>query len=193
MKILGIVGGIGAGKSTVVQIFSEYANVYTIDADKYGHQILLSTGEAYSAIVEAFGRNILDENNEIIRTKLAKIVFSDQQKLIQLNKITHPIIVQKILDNINIHKKNDEYDIILLDAPLLFEAGLDKYVDKIIGVYANEEIRISRVMKRNNCTKKNVKDRIKIQKNWEEFTKEQVKILIRSIIWENLKFLFLLV
>ncbi|ONI43364.1 dephospho-CoA kinase [Candidatus Epulonipiscioides gigas] len=165
--ILGIVGGIGAGKSTVVQIMKELANIFVIDVDKIGHAILAKDALAYNEIIEEFGDKILDDEKNIIRKILGEIVFNDPIKLLKLNQISHPKIymeVERILKSIDMKK----YKYIVIDCALLFEIGLDHLVDKIIGVYASEQVRAARIMKRNNISYENALVRIRKQKSWQE-------------------------
>ncbi len=171
MKKVGIVGGIGAGKSTVTNQFLELRNCCKIDADKIGHEILLRNGEAYQLVLEAFGDTILNQDGEIIRPRLGQIVFSDKQSLQILNNITHPIIRQKIIYQIEVYEKEGVYDWLLLDAPLLIEANLVQYMNFIIAVYTSDELRIERIMARSNYSKEEALNRIKNQKRWEEFMK----------------------
>ncbi|MEG0579049.1 MAG: dephospho-CoA kinase, partial [Niameybacter sp.] len=95
MQTIGIVGGIGAGKSTVVSLLCELRKCFVIGADEIGHKILLKDDLAYDQVVKVFGQDILDEEGNIVRRKLGAIVFSDRTKLEQLNQITHPIIFRE--------------------------------------------------------------------------------------------------
>ncbi|ONI47053.1 dephospho-CoA kinase [Candidatus Epulonipiscium fishelsonii] len=167
MMVIGIIGGIGSGKSTVVDIFSKLRKVYIINSDKIGHNILKSDGLAYKKIVETFGTEILDTDNEIIRSKLAKIVFSDKIQLDKLNGISHPLIYEIALQEIKQHKS--EYDYVIIEAALPIEMNLVELVDKMLAVYADEDMRIQRVIRRNNCTYSEAKSRVVSQKKWEQF------------------------
>ena len=96
MKIIGITGGIGTGKSTVLAILEKEYQAYIVETDKLAHK-LMSPGEiAYNQIVEVFGTDILQEDKTIDRGKLGGIVFQDEEKLQQLNKIVHPAVKQYI-------------------------------------------------------------------------------------------------
>lgn len=167
-SVLGIVGGIGAGKSTVVKQFEEKSLSYTIGVDELGHQILLKGQEAYEAVVHAFGTTILDDQGEIVRRRLGAIVFTDQEKLKRLNQITHPILYRKVKEIIETQKTKNKYRFILIDAALLVEIGLVELTDYIIGVYADELVRIERVMKREGISKEAVINRISKQKKWKQ-------------------------
>ncbi|OON96880.1 MAG: dephospho-CoA kinase [Candidatus Epulonipiscium fishelsonii] len=167
MMVIGVVGGIGSGKSTVVDIFSNLRKIYIINADKIGHNILKRNGLAYKRIVETFGIEILDEDKEIVRSKLAKIVFSDKIQLNKLNSISHPLIYKIVFQEIEKYKF--DYDYIIIEAALPIEIGLMKLVDKMLVIYADEDIRIQRIIERNNCTYSEAKARVVAQKKWEQF------------------------
>ncbi len=173
MKILGIVGGIGAGKSTVTDIFEKNFDIHVINTDKIGHEVLLKTGKAYDMIIAEFGTAILDDDGEIIREKLANIVFCDEEKLKNLNSIMHPCIYEIVVERIK--QATNEY--VLIEAALLIESGFYKLADIIIGVYADEDLRIQRIMNRNNYTYEQAKDRINAQLKWKDL-RDMVDIVI---------------
>ena len=168
MQTLGIVGGIGAGKSTVVSLLKELKKCFVIGADEIGHRILLKGDLAYDKVVETFGKTILDEEGNIVRRKLGEIVFSDVSKLQTLNQITHPIIYKEIEKLVQQCKEKEEWDLVIIDAALLIEVGLIPLTDYVIAVYADEALRIERLIKRDNFTKEQVLERINKQKKWEE-------------------------
>ena len=170
MKILkvGLTGGIVSGKTTVAKIM-EGLGGEIIDADEIGHQIIKSNKKAWRGIVHYFGRSILLENNEINRKKLAQIVFSDKKKLSLLNKITHPEIISEIKQRIDRIKKNADNNVIcIIDAPLLFEAKIDKLMDRIIVVYISREKQIKRLFIRDGLKREDAIKRIDSQMPLEE-------------------------
>ncbi|MCF8002248.1 MAG: dephospho-CoA kinase [Halanaerobiales bacterium] len=155
--IIGLTGGIATGKSTVSKILKDL-NIKVIDADKIAHNVL-EYEDVKKEIKETFGNKVLNENGEIDRKKLGKIVFKENQKLKKLESITHP----KILEIIDNKLKESKSELIVLDAPLLFESSLDGKVDEIWVVYASEETQISRLRSRDNLNKKEALDRINSQ------------------------------
>ncbi len=188
MKIIGIVGGIGAGKTTIAAMLTQLnPTIEVIEADSIGHEILLKDQAAYEPVVAAFGPTILDEEGEIIRKKLGAIVFSDPNKLKQLNSITHPLIRQEIERRIAWFKLAAPNHHILLEAALLIESGLIELVDKVIAVYVKENIRIERVMKREGLSAQAVTERIKAQKEWKDFQQVADYIVDNSISLEHTK------
>lgn len=165
--VIGLTGGTGCGKTTVCSILKTY-NAYIIDADKIAHNIIKNGTKAYFEIVEYFGKDILNEENEINRKKLGEIVFSDKTKLDYLNNITHKYIVEEIIDNINILKQKPEYKYIVIDAPLLIETNLHKVVDTVWIVHCSLQTRIKRLKNRDNLSEELLMKRINNQTPFEK-------------------------
>ena len=142
MKVLGIIGGIGSGKSTAAEIFQQFGTV-VINADNIGHQILLMP-DVKKTVQVRWGQAVFRDDGEIDRRKLATVVFADEKELEYLKSLTHPLIA----DEINRQRKEYEQSgvqLCLLDAPLLLEANWDRYVDQIVFVSAPAEMRCRRV------------------------------------------------
>lgn len=158
MRIIGLCGGSGAGKGQVCRAF-EQLGIPSVDTDAVSRTVMKKGNECYREVVEAFGKSILDENGEIIRKKLASVIFNDAQKKRILEEITHKHIINFTLERIaEFENKGIEYAIV--DAPLLFESGLDRICYKTIAVVADEEIRIRRIMERDNITREFAVSRI---------------------------------
>lgn len=168
MKVIGIVGGMGAGKSTVITIMNKMQPFSYISADLIGHEILLKGEAAYQPIIEAFGEEILDASGEIVRQKLGQVVFGNKEKVALLNEITHPIITTKIKERIAYYQKAAPNQHIILEAALLLESGLVDLTDVVIAVYADKNVRLKRVKARENLDEKHILKRFKAQKEWEE-------------------------
>ncbi|MCL2353139.1 MAG: dephospho-CoA kinase [Defluviitaleaceae bacterium] len=158
--IIGITGGSGAGKGEVCKILSGMG-VFIINADAIGHQILLKSSPtaAYDDIVATFGVSILDKDGEINRKALGNIVFADKAKLETLNHLTHKHIIKEIRRIISTQSSN----IIAIDAALLVEAGLHKICHKVIGVFADMDVRLDRITQRDGITLAQAKSRIASQ------------------------------
>ncbi len=170
MKIIGLTGGTGSGKSVVSTRLIAHG-AFIIDADRIAHEIIEKGKPAYHEIVAYFGGEILDEEGNIIRKKLGNIVFSNHEKLDFLNLCTHKYIGEEIQKQIRQTKDKNVNRCIILDAPLLLEADLAGLCDEIWVVFAEEEVRASRVMERDGISYQQAKDRIGSQKSWEEYKK----------------------
>lgn len=154
---IGITGSIACGKSTVSNYLREKG--YTIiDADKLGH-IALTSDEVKEKLKNSFGYIIL-ENNEISREKLGKLVFGNNENLKVLNSIVHPYIRKIILQ---LQEKHRDERLVFLDIALLFEAGFEDLVEKIIVVHVDEKIQLARLMSRNALSKEQAMFRIESQ------------------------------
>ena len=145
MKILGIIGGIGSGKSTAATLFQQ-SGAAVICADDIGHQVLLLPN-VKNAVQERWGAAVFGKDGEIDRRKLAACVFADKKELAYLQSLTHPLITAEV------HRQQQKYErngvpLCLLDAPLLLETGWDHLVDMIIFIEAPAAIRWHRVKSR---------------------------------------------
>jgi dephospho-CoA kinase len=150
MIIAGITGTIGTGKSTVAAMFGDLG-AFIIDADKLAHEVVEPGKPAWQAIIDKFGRKLLNQDQTLNRQMLADIVFKDQAKLQVLNSIVHPEVFKEDQRLVNERKAADPDGLIIKDIPLLLEMGGDVarlFVDKIIVVYASPDIQMKRLIAR---------------------------------------------
>ena len=162
--IIGLTGGIVGGKSTAASMFKDLG-AKIVDVDKIGHSVILPHRPAWKKIIRLFGKDFLRNDLTIDRGKLGKIVFTNQILLKKLNEITHPEIIKVIKKEINL-AKNKTYNqekILIIDAALIYEAKMDRLMDKIIVVYINEDVQTKRLIKRNDLSKEEALQRIKSQ------------------------------
>ena len=175
-ETIGIIGGTGSGKSVVSKSLAA-AGAVVIDADKIAHEIILKGEPAYQEIVKYYGTGILDAKGNIIRRRLGEIVFHDAEKLAFLNQCTHKYICAEVDRQIAKAEKENTARAVILDAPLLLEAGLESRCDTVWVVYADPEVRAKRVMARDGVSYDLAKARIANQKSWEEY-KESASVVI---------------
>lgn len=154
--VIGITGGIGSGKSTVSSLLSEILSAPILDADKISKNALKDK-VIIEKIKSFFGASIFDSNDLLNKEQLSKLVFSSEKKLIELNNIIHPYVMEKISDTIKELANESKY--ILLDVPLP-NAEFINLSDTILVVVANDETRIKRASKRLNISEKDVKKRM---------------------------------
>lgn len=157
--VIGITGGVATGKSTVVALLKKYFKYFT-SADEIAHRIVKPGMPAYKRIIKAFGRDILAKDGKIDRKLLAKVIFNTPAKRKQLQDITHPDIILTMKKDINGFKKKSK--IVLFEAPLLFEAGMEKMADIIAVVASSKKNQIKRFTKKGH-TKTDTLRRIKAQ------------------------------
>lgn len=159
MKIIGITGSSGSGKSTVCEILNEKYNVKIIDADKIAKELLTSGTEYFNDVISKFGREITDDVGEIDRKKLADLIYNDDKKREMLNNSTFYYVVKEI----KLRAKEANNVDIIIDAPLLFESKLDDICNFTIGVIAKESVQIERIIKRDSISKEQACKRLKAQ------------------------------
>ncbi len=169
MKIIGITGNSGSGKSTISKLISKNYEAKIIDADKIAKEITKNNGEYLQAIRQAFGNDVI-KNNELDRKKLADIVFLNRAEKEKLDGLTFEYVVEEIKKELEANQ-NLDYQYIILDVPLLFESKLDKLCDYTIGVIAPKTEKIKRICKRDKLSKEKALQRLNSQPNDEFFTK----------------------
>jgi dephospho-CoA kinase len=179
--IIGLTGGIATGKSTVSEILEDL-NIEVIDADEIVHNVL-EYKDVLKKIEEVFGGKVINNNGKVDRKKLGKIVFENNKKLKKLEAITHPKILEIIAHKI----KKSESELIVLDAPLLFESSLDDKVDETWVIYANEKIQIKRLKKRDKLNKKEALDRINSQMDLDKKVEKADVVINNEGTIEDLK------
>lgn len=167
MRIIGVTGGMGSGKSTVSKILSGFG-AKIIDADMIARDIVKKGEKALDEIAAVFGSRVLDSNGELDRRRLSDIVFNDPESLSKLNEITHKYISERI---IQLLERYSNYDTVVIDAPIPIEKGFLNVVDEVWVVHASEELRVKRVMNRSSMSCEDVKKRIRMQMSDEEYIK----------------------
>lgn len=176
-KIIGITGGIGSGKSVVMSLLEEKCNACVLLTDLIAHD-LMKVGEVnYNSILENFGTEILDDNKEIDRKKLGAIVFQDAEKLALLSSITHPNVVAETKKRANEALMDDAYQMVCIESALLFDTDLPAFCDETWYIYANQEVRIERLMAGRGYTREHCLSVIGKQKS-EEIYKAQADVVV---------------
>jgi len=162
MLKVGLTGGIGSGKTTVAQIF-EVLSIPVYYADPAARDLMNKDPELKKKIIASFGTDAY-KNGELNRGYLGSIVFHDSEKLNLLNSIVHPVTIR---DSEN-WMKNQKTPYAIKEAALIFEAGIEKYLDYVIGVTAPEPLRIQRVVERDHVPIQKVLDRVQHQMDEKE-------------------------
>ena len=168
MKIIGLTGLTGAGKSTVAQKLMAYG-CYHIDADKVAREVINNNENVKNKLKEYFGDDVINEDGTTNRPLLASRAFANEESTTALNEITHPAVTEEIQ---SIIKDMEEigYRGVIIDAIALFESGEDALCDFTVAVIAPKEIRLERIMKRDNITEEKALERINAQKDESFFT-----------------------
>jgi dephospho-CoA kinase len=184
MKLIGLTGNIASGKSKISE-YLKSKGFKIIDADSIGKSVL-SFNNIKNKLVRTFGKDILENDGSINRRELGKIVFSSKENLKKLNRITLPVLTKLIKKKISeLKRKKVKYAI--LDAAILIEANWHKLVDEVWVVYTDPEIQLERLIKRENYSIEEAKNRINAQLSIEEKLKYADKIINNSYDWERTK------
>ncbi|CAM4162911.1 dephospho-CoA kinase [Lacicoccus alkaliphilus] len=163
-KVIGLTGGIASGKSTA-SAYIEEQGFKVLDADVYARKVTEKGSPGYHKIIDAFGAHILDDDEEIDRAALGKIIFNDPEERQKLNQISHPEIRRMMNADQEAFIKEDH---VFLDIPLLFENGLDKKCDLTVTVYVTRENQLDRLMSRNGLNEADAAARINSQMSLDE-------------------------
>jgi dephospho-CoA kinase len=161
MFVVGLTGGIGTGKSTLAALLAE-RGAQVVDADLLGHDALKPGLPAWHSVVDQFGDEILAANTmEIDRKRLAAVVFNDRLKLAALNAIVHPVIFSAVADELDRLRGTDE--VVILDAALIIETGLDDVCDALLVVDSSDEERIARLRRQRGMSLADARARMGVQ------------------------------
>jgi dephospho-CoA kinase len=169
MKVIGLTGGIGSGKSTVSRFLAEMGAA-VVDADKLAREALENDTETKREVVTAFGRRILTPGGRIDRVKLGEIVFGSPESLAMLNRIMHPRIYDMVKASLEGYQRRGE-DVVVLEAPLLMEGGWAPLVDEVWVTIASEAAVLKRLKLRAGLSGAEARARIRSQISNEERVK----------------------
>ena len=162
MILVGLTGGIATGKSTVADLFRNFGAA-VIDADQLARDVVQPGKPAWREIVKCFGKRVLLPDRTIDRPALGSMVFHNRRKLRRLEGIIHPRVAREQQRRARRIARRTPNAIIIYEVPLLFEAGVNTRVDKIIVVTADRETQVARLKRRNGLTRRQAFQRIKSQ------------------------------
>ncbi|KAA6481748.1 dephospho-CoA kinase [Bacillus swezeyi] len=176
--VIGLTGGIASGKSTVAHMFQQ-CGITVVDADVIAKEAVEQGMPAYRDIVSVFGDGILLETGDIDRKKLGEIVFTNEEKRMQLNEIVHPEVRKTmIIQRDEAIQAGEQF--VILDIPLLYESGLEHLTDKVIVVWVPKELQLKRLMKRNHLNEDEALNRIHAQFSLDEKKKKADAVIDNS-------------
>lgn len=167
MIVAGLTGGIGTGKSTVSAVFAE-AGAVIIDADEIARDVVATGRPAWCRIVAHFGREVLLPDGDIDRKKLGAIIFNDARQKAHLDRIVHPHVIAETEQRLKEIERVQPQAVVILDVPLLIEAGMERDLDEVIVVYTPEAVQLKRLMRRDRLTAAEGLSRIRSQMPIEE-------------------------
>ncbi len=184
LKVIGLTGTSGSGKGYVCELFSSYG-IRSIDTDKTVHALYSEDEDCRNELREEFGENIFDCEGNICRKTLASIVFSNKERLADLNRIVHKYVIKKCEEEIYAAKIRGEKAFII-DAPQLFEAKMESTCDIVVAVTADIDVRRERLSKRDRLSAEDIERRLKNQ-HTDEFFAEKADYVIVNNGNEDLK------
>lgn len=187
MKIIGITGGVGSGKSEILNILKNDYQAKIIQSDHVAHELMVLGAKSYDAIVQAFGNEILNEDQTINRPILGEIVFRDETKLSLLNSITHKNVDEEILSRIDQFEKEEPEGLLVIESALLVGAGYEKRFDQLWYIYTREEVRYERLKASRGYSDEKIKQMIEKQQKEEEFKSMASNIIDNSGDLEDTK------
>lgn len=192
MKVIGLTGGIGSGKSTVLNILKEYYNAFIMSADDIGKETMVPGTQTYQKMVREYGTEILKEDGVIDTAKLSAILMSDEIKLKKQNAIVHPYVIGKIEQNIKQLRKGEEAakadgKLVVVESAILFETGCDRLCDEVWVVTVPKELRIERLMRDRGYTRVRAESFINRQMSDEEYVSRADKVILNDRNMEELR------
>ena len=176
MKVIGITGGIGAGKSTVLHILEQEWNAFVLEADKVGHQVMEPGGCCYEAVVRLFGEQVIKNDKTIDRKKVSDVVFHVAEKRDALNQVIHPAVKKEIRERLAQEQENGR-TLSVVEAALLLEDHYQEICDEIWAVCADREIRIQRLMENRGYYREKCESIMAAQKD-DRYYKEQADFVV---------------
>lgn len=152
-RVIGLTGGIASGKSTVSRILNELG-AQIFDADVAAREVVEPGRKGWEELVKEFGRDILNPDNTINRKTLGELVFNNVTARARLNEITHPLVKEKAMEAVAFFREGlgDKHEVLILDIPLLIEAGMTELADEVWLVYVPREVQLERLIARNKLT-----------------------------------------
>ena len=178
MKIIGITGGVGAGKSTVLDHLEKQYNACVLQADKIGHLVMEPGGICYGQVIALFGKQIIKNDKTIDRKMVSDVVFAHEEMRQKLDDIIHPAVKSYILDKIEEQKKAG-CTLMIVEAALLLEDHYDAFCDKVWYIHTDQEIRIERLMSSRGYTREKAENIIARQAT-EGFFREHADYIIQN-------------
>lgn len=169
MKIIGITGGVGAGKSQILKYIKEHCNCKIVFADDVGNLVKEPGMSCYHPLIELLGDKILNPDGTINKNWMAERIFSNPDLLSTVNGIIHPAVKEYIVNDIEDERKQGKITIYFIEAALLIEDGYDKICDELWYIFAREEIRKQRLILNRGYSEEKIEQIIKMQRSEEEF------------------------
>ena len=185
MKVIGITGGVGAGKSRILEYIGGKYNCEIIMADKAAHMLEEPGQKCYDELTALLGSTILNTDGSIDKARMAEKIFADRSLLEEVNKIVHPAVKEYILECIQERKEENRLDFLFLEAALLIEAGYAGIVDELWYIHSDADIRRERLKSSRSYSDEKIDSIIQKQLSEEEFRNNCSVIIDNSSFFET--------
>ena len=181
MKFIGITGGIGAGKSTVLSLLKENFNCKVLLADEVAADLMRAGKECFEAVVALpWPESIVGPDGQINRPLMAKLMFADDELRISVNNIVHPAVEKEVLNQVEEERKKHNIEYFFFEAALLIECGYGKLVDEMWYIYADENVRTKRLMESRGYGVERIKNTIMSQRSDASFREHADRVIDNS-------------
>lgn len=177
MKVIGLTGGIGSGKSVVAELLKVKYGACILDTDGIAKNQMEPGGASYKLVVDYFGKKILSSDGAIDRQKLAAIIFEDKSKRLKINELTHPIVLEAVKREVESKRKEGNTEYLIVETALMMEARYDFICDEVWYVYAAEEVRRSWLKASRNYTDEKIDLIMANQSKEEAFRAKYTKVI----------------
>lgn len=179
MYIIGLTGGISCGKSSVAESLRRYYKALTLDIDEVTHWLSEPGGELFEIYVRHFGRKIVNDAGGLNKKAIGEIIFNNPAERAWINSVAHPILLNRARDFL-VESCEVGAGLVVVEVPLLFEAGWQHLFDEIWAVYTKRQLQIKRLMHRDKLTKEEALARINVQMTREEIC-SRADVVIRNV------------
>ena len=180
MLVIGITGGVGAGKSSVLQALREHCSCKIVLADDVGNKVKEPGQKCYTKIVELLGKDILKQDLTIDKLKMSEKIFSNTELLEQVNQIIHPAVEEYILNEIQTEREKQQVTVFFLEAALLIEAGYVPYLDELWYIFTKKDVRINRLKESRGYSEERIEQIMSSQLSETDFLKYADVVLDNS-------------
>lgn len=177
MKIIGITGGVGAGKSQILSYIQDHYHSRIVRADEVAHLVKEPGQVCYKGLIDLLGEKILNEDGTIHKGKMAELIFSDKKLLEKVNALIHPEVKKYILNQIQLEQQRGEVEYFFIEAALLIEEHYDEIVDELWYIHADIDVRKQRLMQSRNYSEQKVADIMRGQLREEDFRKHCKEVI----------------
>ena len=168
MRVIGVTGGVGSGKSAVLNYIEAHFDARIVKADEVGHMLMMPWGKCFEPVVKLFGDWVVREDGSLDRQAIAQIVFKDPEMLKKLNAIIHPEVKKYIVREIERSRK-EETEFFFIEAALLLEEKYDEICDEILYIYCEKEVRIERLRRDRGYSDERIRQVMENQLSDEEY------------------------